>query len=368
MQETNNLGSRQAAVDTKYNEVKDIKIKRISNSHVQTELTFLDDFREIPDFKLEFYGLERPLINKIKDYLFKKVPDLEILSQGTIIQGACESETKNITYKSLKNTLLVRVFDSDSIEIFSKKPIEDEFVNPIKNIINEFNKQNVNNSVFILSFDQDRGLYLENFKINDKFKSLNLEDNYNSDFSEFDEKFLDRLHKNEVGLYLLHGQPGTGKTTYLRNLIRKTSKRVIFVPPLLANRFSDPNMIPFLMKYPDSIIIIEDAENIITKRTKGDNQSVSNLLNITDGILGDCLKFQTICTFNTPKEQIDDALLREGRLILRYEFEKLSVEKSNQLLEKLNSKKTNTPLSLSEIYNRGENNQQFTKEESKIGF
>jgi predicted AAA+ superfamily ATPase len=41
-----------------------------------------------------------------------------------------------------------------------------------------------------------------------------------------------RLRKKEdKGIVLLHGLPGTGKTTYLRYLIGRIKKRVLFVSP-----------------------------------------------------------------------------------------------------------------------------------------
>lgn len=44
---------------------------------------------------------------------------------------------------------------------------------------------------------------------------LKIEDNYNDDFKEIHETILKRLSKkNDKGLVLLHGKPGTGKTSY----------------------------------------------------------------------------------------------------------------------------------------------------------
>jgi len=42
---------------------------------------------------------------------------------------------------------------------------------------------------------------------------LSIEDNYNDDFLPVHQTILDRLRKkNDKGLVLLHGKPGTGKT------------------------------------------------------------------------------------------------------------------------------------------------------------
>ena len=61
------------------------------------------------------------------------------------------------------------------------------------------------------------------------------------------------------------------------------------------------------------ILIIEDAERVISDReSNGSPAGVSNILNLTDGILGDCLNIQVIATFNMKREKIDQALLRKG--------------------------------------------------------
>ena len=87
-------------------------------------------------------------------------------------------------------------------------------------------------------------------------------------------------------------------------------------------------MIPIFIENPDSIFVIEDAENIVLDRERNGNSSVSALLNISDGLLSDCLNIQIICSFNTDVSKIDNALLRKGRLIAKYDFQDLEVEKA----------------------------------------
>ena len=58
-----------------------------------------------------------------------------------------------------------------------------------------------------------------------------------------------------------------------------------------------------------------------------------------------------ICTFNTDTKNLDSALLRKGRLLLNYKFDKLNLAKTNALALKLYGKEVSEPLPLSEIYN-----------------
>lgn len=205
-----------------------------------------------------------------------------------------------------------------------------------------------------------------------------IEDNYNDSFKDFDQLVINSLKDNGNGLILLHGLPGSGKTNYIRYLISQNAKNdsdrdIIYIPPDMASIISAPEFIGFSIENKDSIIIIEDAENILKKRDGGNSQAVANLLNISDGLLGDCLNFTIICTFNCEESEIDEALLREGRLIGKYHFDKLSVEKSNNLIKKLeidSLKTTNVPMTLAEIYCHAKHVYKHTKDKpkAKMGF
>jgi hypothetical protein len=185
---------------------------------------------------------------------------------------------------------------------------------------------------------------------------MELELNYGESFKDVHETIIGRLNKkNDKGIILLHGQHGTGKTSYIKYLTSLIDdKDILFIPPSMAEMLSDPSMIPFLMDHRDSILIIEDAERVIGDRESGNVSSagVSNVLNLTDGILGDCLSIQIIATFNMRKENIDKALLRKGRLIAEHKFEKLNLDDTNKLLKHLEKgTEVKEGMTLADIYN-----------------
>ena len=211
------------------------------------------------------------------------------------------------------------------------------------------------------------GLVLKPLTINPMLLDVGLY--YNDDFAEVDKVISERLAaKNDKGIVLLHGLPGTGKTTYLRSLVGSLAKRVLFVSPSVAANLSNPEFIDLLLDYPNSILVIEDAENIMRDRKLDSGSSVSNLLNLSDGLLSDCVSVQIICTFNSSLDQVDSALMRKGRLIARYDFGKLSVEKARKLSASLGFKSTiDTPMSLAEITNQDKESFENKKVEV-IGF
>lgn len=182
---------------------------------------------------------------------------------------------------------------------------------------------------------------------------INLDTQYNDDFLPVHEHILSFLKKcHTSGLILLHGHPGTGKSTYIRYLASLLTKRVLFLPATVAGQLDNPSLTQLLVKNTNSVFILEDAEELLVSRENQRNSGISMLLNLTDGFLGNCLGIQFIATFNTHIRNIDKALLRKGRLVARYEFGPLTPEKSTRLLQSINptAPVSMQPMTLSEIY------------------
>ena len=222
--------------------------------------------------------------------------------------------------------------------------------------------------IYLVSQTRD-GFDLEEFDINNP--ELELESNYGTNFLPVNNKIVTELNKNNNrGLVLLHGEPGTGKTTYIKWLVSQIKdKNVIFVPPFLTEAITSPEFIPFLASNSNSVLVIEDAERVVSERDNGGSAvGVSNILNMTDGIMGDIMKIQIICSFNMNRNKIDSALLRKGRLIAEHKFDALDVDHSNKLLSKLGSKSTtDKPLTLAQIYNIDEE-EYLAPSSKKVGF
>ena len=228
-------------------------------------------------------------------------------------------------------------------------------------------KQESNNIALVIQ--TNRGYSTTSFEL--PKQKLDIELNYGKGFKPVHEKIINTLNqKNGKGLVLLHGTPGTGKTHYLKHIASKIKdKRVLFIPPFLADFITSPEMTPFLIDNSNSVLFIEDAERVITDRQTGGANGVSNILNITDGILSDILNIQIVATFNMDKAKIDSALLRKGRLIAEHKFDALPVEDANNLLKHLGKDANATkPMTLTEIYNVEEAEYKSEDKYSPIGF
>jgi len=203
-----------------------------------------------------------------------------------------------------------------------------------------------------------------------KKESIDLALNYNNDLMPIHETILERLKKeNDKGLILLHGEPGTGKTTYIKKLVNLVKKKVLFISSQLSAKLDAPEFLAILIDNKNSILIIEDAEKILMARDNNSNSPVAALLNLTDGMLSDCLNIQVICSFNTDISGIDPALLRKGRLIAKYNFEPLTIDKAKKLSTQLGlSIAINEPTHLTSIYNHHERTYSNANLKKVIGF
>ena len=184
----------------------------------------------------------------------------------------------------------------------------------------------------------------------------------------FRDAMLSNLKQDDKsGLYLLHGKPGTGKTSFIKSILSRVDKEVIYISPSQTDNLTSPQLIGLLMDHPNSILIIEDAETVLMKRQGDNSNAVSNLLNLTDGFPADFMNLNIICTFNTRINDIDPALLRKGRLRGIHQFKELSIQRARELADFLNvDLEINNPLSIAEICNADVTLDTMT--EAEVGF
>jgi len=124
----------------------------------------------------------------------------------------------------------------------------------------------------------------------------------------------------------------------------------------MAAELASPNFLSLLLNHKESVIVIEDAEQIVQARGNGgDDSTVSSILNMSDGLLANVLSVSFILSLNAPENTIDRAILRKGRLAYKNHFGPLNTEDAKRLSKHLNKDvEVKEPMTLAEIYGAGE--------------
>jgi hypothetical protein len=118
------------------------------------------------------------------------------------------------------------------------------------------------------------------------------------------------------------------------------------------------------------VVVLEDAEALLAERHPENQESLSTLLNIGDGFLGDFLQMHVICTMNAPIGRLDPTIKRSGQLIAAHQFERLNWAQAERLAHaKGLDLKFRESYSLAEIYRFSTLAAQITQtDERQMGF
>lgn len=162
---------------------------------------------------------------------------------------------------------------------------------------------------------------------------------YGDDFPVWEEGLTESLAAQTSGTVILRGPPGTGKTSFIRHLIGRLhgSHRFYYLPVTSFELLTEPRLVEFWSEearfFPDhrKVVVLEDAEALLAERDIGRRGNIANLLNIADGLLGDFLKIQLVCTVNCDLDRLDPAIVRGGRLVAWREFPRISPERAQRI-------------------------------------
>jgi hypothetical protein len=358
----------------------------ISLNHVE----FLKDFEKEIDKVFHMRNtFEEKTMNSNMDYGFFR------LARGYFVEvnvGYHSLDTYDVTMQNLLRILSHRENTALISNIVLLCPPDDSpLKNPeIEERIEELIKKhklerNTTTPSIGMICSEDGDFYIKDFYIKKDYSIADGDLHYGEGFLKFHANLVNRFKQDPKGLVLFHGTPGTGKTFYIRSLIKellKIGKYVIYIPPGMVESIVDPNMMTFLSNTvvekaeegKSCVLLLEDAEPLLASRkTESRSGGITNLLNVTDGLLNDMLSMQVIATFNTDLSNIDEALLRPERLIARKEFKKLKREDAQKLATKLGLEKIiEKDSTLAEIYSQSRMNEilvhEYNVEEKRIGF
>ena len=213
-------------------------------------------------------------------------------------------------------------------------------------------------------------------------------DNYTKAVQEsYDQIVEDLKSKKPSGrLAILDGPAGSGKTHLVKALLSEIEGMFVLVSAESIHELANPQIVPLLVEHKKQenigdkpmIFILEDADSALVPRDSGNMGLISSLLNYTDGIFGALFDLRVVATTNAKKFQIEEALLRAGRLSCQVTVDLLPVEDANRIYTRLSEDKKfkfSKPTRLADIYAKAngfkitaDKSNKITKDPNKLGF
>lgn len=140
--------------------------------------------------------------------------------------------------------------------------------------------------------------------------------------------YYKRFIESDASILLLYGNPGGGKSSFIKGLIVSTGQNamVTYHHKLLENDELFGNW----YQSPENLLVIEDADTMLAPRADG-NTMMDRFLNIGDGLVT-MKKKKMIFSTNLPNtSSIDEALLRPGRCHDILQFGSLTFDQAKQV-------------------------------------
>ena len=354
-----------------------------ANGALRLEMLYVELFYAIPDtylyykedLKFDTYFLTREKCTEIFGNVDVRICDQDKIystSKAEEDDYAWDENSNSFKKKDHPEVLIVHhdekwilAIDDCTIRTYTYKFDYKGLVQSVLKWLPQQEKQSKTASIDLVAFDNHY------YTITSKIKRTNVDfdTHYNDDFKEAYKNTLNFLNEQESGLIVWHGEKGSGKTTAIRHLLTHTDKNYLLVTNSIAAHMAEPEFVAFMMENKDSIFILEDCEQILMNREENIfGGAISNILNMSDGLMSDIFNIKFICTFNTDISNIDEALLRPGRCFVNYEFKSLEAKKASKLLESLGHKiDKSRDMTLAEIYNYKEK-EVIKTTPRKIGF
>lgn len=141
------------------------------------------------------------------------------------------------------------------------------------------------------------------------------------------DEFCSSYLNSKSSILILNGPPGTGKTSFIRYLIDKHEQKTIvtYDEKILKD---EKFFIDFLTQDEADLMVIEDAELILTSRQNDGNKIMSKLLNVSEGLVK-LFQKKIIFTTNQPSTaNFDEAIIRPGRCHDIVTFRELTLEEA----------------------------------------
>lgn len=135
--------------------------------------------------------------------------------------------------------------------------------------------------------------------------------------------YFQQYMESSATVLLLRGEPGTGKTSFIRNLIWRSNLDTMITYEEQLYR-TDEMFVSFMTNHKYDLLVMEDADQMLTSREDDSNRIMAKFLNVADGLIRLPKKKIVISSNVMEERKIDSALLRPGRCFDRPFFRKLT--------------------------------------------
>lgn len=178
--------------------------------------------------------------------------------------------------------------------------------------------------------------------------------------------YIDEYIDDEASVLILIGPPGTGKTTFIKNLIHrsKANAKVAYDPNVMMQDGFFAGFIGDETRF----LIMEDADEFLKTRTEG-NTMMHKFLNVSDGLISAADK-KLVFSTNLPNVgDIDEALMRPGRCFDVLQFRELTRTEAKAVLAEVGIERElpdGDRISLAEVFSTQPSGKTFSRR--RIGF
>lgn len=285
----------------------------------------------------------------------KKFPSLHMVQSDRALY---KGHASGAIYAS--PTTMIRVwFNGDSAFENTIVTNDEAFLKEVMNFLNENTTKTLpKGRVYVLVSTQD----------GPQFRSMGVggqvleRANYDDEVLKGYDRIIKDLQSAEPAgrVAILDGKPGTGKTFIIRGLLAEIRDVVMVVIPAgLVAKLADPGTLPALIDLHAErggkpiVFLIEDADECLAPRMADNASAVSTILNLGDGILGKLLDIRVVATTNAKVQEIDDAIMRPGRLSANVAVGPLKAAKAREVYTRLTGKPADgikESMTLAEVY------------------
>ena len=135
------------------------------------------------------------------------------------------------------------------------------------------------------------------------------------------DNYIDSYLNSESSVLILIGPPGTGKTTFIKNLIHRSGADAKVTYDV--NVMQSDGIFASFIEGREKFMIMEDADAFLKSRADG-NTMMHRFLNVSDGLISASNKKLVFSTNLPSVRDVDDALMRPGRCFDVVEFRPLT--------------------------------------------